>query len=71
MNENTWSLGAGRWCTYTEDYELLEKLLAIEGVERRAVYSKHGREFGWDVMYPREIRGKVSGTISRFRPAHS
>ena len=59
MNENTWSLGAGRWCTYTEDYDLLNELLTLKQVERRAVYSKHGRDFGWDVMYPTAVKGKV------------
>ena len=63
----TWKIGRSRYVTYTESLPLLKDLLSIPGVEMRATYSRRGREFGWDVMYPeRSLRG-VKTALRRFR----
>jgi len=68
MESETWALGDGNSVAYTEDYSLYRAMLSVKGVEWFGTYSKEGRDFGWQAIFPTRLKRRLTKrTLSKKR----
>ena len=59
MESETWPLGDGNSVAYTEDYSLYRAMLSVSGVEWFGTYSKEGRDYACQVIFPTRLKRGV------------